>query len=447
MGTKISALTETGSAPTGAYYPLEYDNANYKISTETLRGNLGGKYVADWATSHGGVTVANGATLIITHNLGTMDVVVFTYVNNSATDDPTAGTGSHGQGPQSVNSMTRTEPTQGCVTRGIDENSFELQLGIGGYVGVADTGAGNGEDFATMFIKVVVLSAGTGGTAQKVADSAAQSGSTTVDYKIGDLQGEDQVFISASIRHDHASFSGSGFQINATYGRSDASATKTLCASVNGRIAGQVNGEYSPYIAYEGGAAVEFSNFVAEFSLIAVGDEVFVRVDTTVGSAVAGTVYWSYTASAGAGGAGSGNSEISFRADRNGSGQSISYQTETQVAFTNEVFDLGGKFDTSTYRFTPGAGRYLLTATILLNTITAAIGHVYIRKNGVTIATCKEYTSDGGAGTGDYINLTVTIIAEANSTDYFDVWVYHDDGGTRTLSGTVSETWFAGCKI
>ena len=296
MGTKISALTETGSAPTGAYYPLEYENANYKISTETLRANLGGKYTADWATSHGGVDVDNAATLTITHNLGTTDVIVQVFVNSSASDTDA----------QLVKDLHAAAGSLdfGCTTTSLASNTVTVQLASDGYLDANSSGELTSGTFNLKFIKVVVLSAGTGGTAQKVADSAAQSGSTTVDYKIGDLQGEDQVFISASIRHDHASFSGSGFQINATYGRSDASATKTLCASVNGRIAGQVNGEYSPYIAYEGGAAVEFSNFVAEFSLIAVGDEVFVRVDTTVGSAVAGTVYWSYTASAGAGGGG-----------------------------------------------------------------------------------------------------------------------------------------------
>jgi hypothetical protein len=48
MGTKISALTTTGSAPTGAYIPIAYEGENYKISTETLRPRA---YVAFDGTS------------------------------------------------------------------------------------------------------------------------------------------------------------------------------------------------------------------------------------------------------------------------------------------------------------------------------------------------------------------------------------------------------------
>mgnify|MGYP001244104105 CR=1 FL=1 len=84
MGTKISALTETGSAPTGAYYPLEYDNANYKISTETLRDSLGGKYDSGWVTGFGGTLVEDGATLSVSHNLGTSSIVPSVYVADDA---------------------------------------------------------------------------------------------------------------------------------------------------------------------------------------------------------------------------------------------------------------------------------------------------------------------------------------------------------------------------
>jgi hypothetical protein len=154
MGTKISALTETGSAPTGAYYPLEYENANYKISTETLRGNLRGKYTADWAVSHGGVTVANGATLTITHNLGTTDICVSAFANASASD----------VGADGLDAIINADPgglTYGVfITSIIDENSFVLQLADTGYGACDSSGSAIGTPFTDKFLKVVVLAAG-----------------------------------------------------------------------------------------------------------------------------------------------------------------------------------------------------------------------------------------------------------------------------------------------
>ena len=292
MGTKISALTETGSAPTGAYYPLEYENANYKISTETLRANLGGKYTADWAVSHGGTTVANGATLTITHNLGTSDVIAFYYVNSSASD--TGGQGINAFSPGGSGKDAGAEITS------VSSTTLTLQLGEDGYLDIDSDGLGYLTDFTDLFIKVVVLSAG------------------------------------------------------------------------------------------------------------------------------------------------SGNSEISFRVDKLGSAtQQIPQSIETQVTFTNEVFDVGDKYDTSTSRFTPGvAGRYFLTATIYLDNVgSSTTGKVYIRKNGVVIAESHSQTASS-----DRV-LTVNTVAEATSTDYFDVAVEHDYGGYRNLSGDAKLTWFAGCRV
>lgn len=155
MGTKISALTETGSAPTGAYYPLEYENANYKISTETLRDSLGGKYTADWAQSHGGVTVANGATLTITHNLGTTDVVVFYYVNSSASDtnaQEITGWDNFKDGASSY--------PMGAVVTNTTANSLTIQLGSAGYPDISSSGTSTVTSFASKYLKVVVLAAG-----------------------------------------------------------------------------------------------------------------------------------------------------------------------------------------------------------------------------------------------------------------------------------------------
>jgi hypothetical protein len=162
MGTKISALTETGSAPTGAYYPLEYDNANYKISTETLRGSLGGKYVADWATSHGGVTVANGATLTITHNLGTTDLIVAVWVADDA-----AGTNAHRVQTAiytgGIDGGGATAMVEGWDTSALTSNTITVQLGSNGYwpiissSGTTITSQGSTTTFNGAFLKVVVI--------------------------------------------------------------------------------------------------------------------------------------------------------------------------------------------------------------------------------------------------------------------------------------------------
>lgn len=60
MGTKISALTETGSAPGGSYLPLAYDGENYKIDA----ANLGAGSNNSPATSvvFGGYEVINSST-------------------------------------------------------------------------------------------------------------------------------------------------------------------------------------------------------------------------------------------------------------------------------------------------------------------------------------------------------------------------------------------------
>ena len=185
MGTKISALTETGSAPTGAYYPLEYDNANYKISTETLRANLGGKYTADWATSHGGVTVANGATLTITHNLGTTDVIVQAYVNSSASDTNAQALTIGAEGGSSGSILYG-----GCITNRTN-NALTLQLGAGGYFDMDSSGemaAGTSTPFTDLFIKVVVLSAGSGNAARAyIAFDGTGTIAASTEYNIASL--------------------------------------------------------------------------------------------------------------------------------------------------------------------------------------------------------------------------------------------------------------------
>lgn len=110
------------------------------------------KYTAAWATSHGGVTVANGATLSITHNLGTSDVIVQAYVNSSASD----------VGALSLDSTHEDDsgftPGQGAVVTSIQSaNAITVQLGTNGYYSWNSSGVMSGATFASKYIKVVVI--------------------------------------------------------------------------------------------------------------------------------------------------------------------------------------------------------------------------------------------------------------------------------------------------
>jgi len=91
----------------------------------------------------------------------------------------------------------------------------------------------------------------------------------------------------------------------------------------------------------------------------------------------------------------------------------ISANTVTLIPINNEVFDIGGYFDTSTYRFTPPAGKYCFIANVGNGTVEAFIV-AYIYKNGSVLA---ETLSDASNGA----RLPVHVIDEANGTDYYDL--------------------------
>ena len=105
------------------------------------------KYTAAWATSHGSVTVANGSTHTITHNLGTTDVIVQVFVNTSASD--TNG--------QQVSTSSFSPTAYGFITTNFSTNSVTIQLSNGGYYDVGGTGSASVVSYASKYIKVVVI--------------------------------------------------------------------------------------------------------------------------------------------------------------------------------------------------------------------------------------------------------------------------------------------------
>jgi hypothetical protein len=108
------------------------------------------KYTAGWNTSHGGVTVAQGSTHTITHNLGTTDVQVAVYVNSSASDSGAKSVGEFFNGFSSSSGY-------GMQVTSLSNNSLVLQLGDQGTFEMSSSGGVTALSFTSQYLKVVVI--------------------------------------------------------------------------------------------------------------------------------------------------------------------------------------------------------------------------------------------------------------------------------------------------
>jgi len=134
---------------------------------------------------------------------------------------------------------------------------------------------------------------------------------------------------------------------------------------------------------------------------------------------------------------------VSFSVHKNGSNQSIPNNTYTKVTFSTEEFDIGGYFDTTNSRFTPPAGYYSFNASGLL--LASSDTHVIVLslyKNG---ADYKRSSHNRASGTGS-IGIDVNCLAKVNGTDYFELYIYQDNG-LQSISGAVVNSYFMGHRI
>jgi len=106
------------------------------------------KYTAAWATSHGGTTVADSATITITHNLGTTDVVWTMYANSSASD--TGASSIHGHD-------VFTSGRFGAVVTNLTSNTITFDLAQNGYSKGNGSGATTTQSFTGDYVKVVII--------------------------------------------------------------------------------------------------------------------------------------------------------------------------------------------------------------------------------------------------------------------------------------------------
>jgi len=98
----------------------------------------------------------------------------------------------------------------------------------------------------------------------------------------------------------------------------------------------------------------------------------------------------------------------------------LTNNTLTTVQFNSTEFDVGGYFNTSTYRYTPlVAGKYFIYAKLYLTYATEEIEfmHFYLNKNGSGTAFYSRYASTGSI----YGSVSVSSIVDMNgSSDYLD---------------------------
>jgi hypothetical protein len=130
----------------------------------------------------------------------------------------------------------------------------------------------------------------------------------------------------------------------------------------------------------------------------------------------------------------------SFSASR---GAGVSLADGAVVVFDSEAWDTEGWFDVATGRFTPQEpGVYRLGAGVApVSAITAEnYWGVDIRKNG------SGHRTDYRIQRGTVVPTphASLLVAANGSTDYFDVMVEHNQGGSVAIQTSIAMTYFQG---
>ena len=126
-----------------------------------------------------------------------------------------------------------------------------------------------------------------------------------------------------------------------------------------------------------------------------------------------------------------------FFAHRGTSVQSIGNASLTIIQFNAELYDSGGCYDTSNYKFTPDvAGKYLINATVRMGTATDANScQIEIFKNTSTFSRVNENNIH-------YTSIVSTAIIDMNgSSDYIQAKIYQDTGGNADIQYNSDSTY------
>lgn len=124
-----------------------------------------------------------------------------------------------------------------------------------------------------------------------------------------------------------------------------------------------------------------------------------------------------------------------FFAWKNNVDQSITHDVVTKITFGTEVFDTGGYYDAANSKWTPPAGPVKLTANITTTTATDQTPIIgYIAKNGTVV--CNNFQEAGGPTPGGVACAAcVTLVDNANGTDYYEAFAFVSGTTNMTIYG------------
>ena len=139
-----------------------------------------------------------------------------------------------------------------------------------------------------------------------------------------------------------------------------------------------------------------------------------------------------------------------FAATFSSAGSGLANATLVKLSFDSELYDSGSVYDTSNYRFTPGvAGKYFIYARTLISAASTSPnqGRIAIYKNG-SIFNYWRWTNT--ASISDF-SMQISAFDTANTTDYYEAYIYQSNTGSSTSFSINSDTsqvgLFMGYKI
>ena len=125
--------------------------------------------------------------------------------------------------------------------------------------------------------------------------------------------------------------------------------------------------------------------------------------------------------------------------------QSIAHATSTILQLNTVDYNVGGYYNTSTYRFTPPAGVYCITLMITINSSTPDFVIGRIHKNGSN-GILDHRGTESAAGNA-YVTCNGTVHTYLNGTDYLEFVTQHNVGSATDASSTVGQTYACGFLI